>query len=110
LFDACSSGFPRYCSSQSISDIPRCQQKVSIAQLRNRRGSNSMSQPVSDVLFERLIACGVDTISSLPGDGVDDLFEGQLCRNLVTRIWWVQPGWAPIRATLWSTSLGGRMT
>ncbi len=35
-----------------------------------------MSQQVADVLFERLIAWGVDTIFGFPGDGVDGLFEG----------------------------------
>src|SRR5487761_1588871 len=34
-----------------------------------------MSQQVADVLFERLIAWGVDTIFGFPGDGVDGLFE-----------------------------------
>jgi pyruvate dehydrogenase (quinone) len=35
-----------------------------------------MSKKVADVLFERLIAWGVDTIFGIPGDGVDALFEG----------------------------------
>jgi pyruvate dehydrogenase (quinone) len=35
-----------------------------------------MSQQVADVLFERLIAWGVDTIFGFPGDGIDGLFEG----------------------------------
>ena len=35
-----------------------------------------MSQQVADVLFERLISWGVDTIFGFPGDGVDGLFEG----------------------------------
>ncbi len=34
-----------------------------------------MSKLVADVLFERLIAWGVDTIFGFPGDGVDGLFE-----------------------------------
>ncbi len=35
-----------------------------------------MNQQVADVLFERLIAWGVDTIFGFPGDGIDGLFEG----------------------------------
>jgi pyruvate dehydrogenase (quinone) len=35
-----------------------------------------MSKQVADVLFERLIAWGVDTVFGLPGDGIDGLFEG----------------------------------
>jgi pyruvate dehydrogenase (quinone) len=35
-----------------------------------------MSQKVSDVLTDRLIAWGVDTIFGFPGDGVDGFFEG----------------------------------
>ncbi len=35
-----------------------------------------MSKQVADILFERLIAWGVDTIFGLPGDGIDGLFEG----------------------------------
>lgn len=35
-----------------------------------------MSKQVADVLFERLIAWGVDTIFGFPGDGIDGLFEG----------------------------------
>lgn len=35
-----------------------------------------MSQQVADVLFQRLIACGVDTIFGFSGDGVDGLFDG----------------------------------
>ena len=34
-----------------------------------------MSKIVADVLFERLIAWGVDTIFGFPGDGIDGLFE-----------------------------------
>ena len=69
-----------------------------------------MSQQVADVLFERVIACGVDTIFGFPGDGVDGLLEGQLCRNLVTRRSWTQPGRVPICALLSPTSFDGRMT
>src|SRR5579884_3692030 len=29
----------------------------------------------SDVLVERLIACGVDTIFGIPGDGINGVFE-----------------------------------
>ena len=35
-----------------------------------------MSKQVADILFERLIAWGVDTIFGFPGDGIDGLFEG----------------------------------
>ena len=35
-----------------------------------------MSKIVADVLFERLIDWGVDTIFGFPGDGVDGIFEG----------------------------------
>jgi pyruvate dehydrogenase (quinone) len=35
-----------------------------------------MSKQVADVLYERLIAWGVDTIFGFPGDGIDGLFEG----------------------------------
>src|SRR5665213_1598060 len=35
-----------------------------------------MSKQVADVLFDRLIAWGVDTIFGFPGDGIDGLFEG----------------------------------
>lgn len=35
-----------------------------------------MSKKVADVLIERLIHWGVDTIFGFPGDGVDGLFEG----------------------------------
>ena len=35
-----------------------------------------MSRIVADVLFDRLIAWGVDTIFGYPGDGIDGLFEG----------------------------------
>jgi pyruvate dehydrogenase (quinone) len=35
-----------------------------------------MSKKVADVLFERLISWGVDTVFGLPGDGIDGLFEG----------------------------------
>lgn len=35
-----------------------------------------MSKQVADVLFERLIAWGVDTVFGFPGDGIDGLFEG----------------------------------
>ncbi len=34
-----------------------------------------MSQQVADVLFERLIDWGVDTVFGSPGDGVDGLTE-----------------------------------
>jgi pyruvate dehydrogenase (quinone) len=40
-----------------------------------QEGRDPMSQQVADVLFERLIAWGVDTIFGIPGDGVDGLFE-----------------------------------
>ncbi|MFZ0662250.1 MAG: thiamine pyrophosphate-dependent enzyme [Acidobacteriaceae bacterium] len=35
-----------------------------------------MSKRVADLLYERLIAWGVDTIFGFPGDGIDGLFEG----------------------------------
>ncbi|MGC1783569.1 MAG: thiamine pyrophosphate-dependent enzyme [Acidobacteriaceae bacterium] len=35
-----------------------------------------MNKQVADVLFERLIAWGVDTVFGFPGDGIDGLFEG----------------------------------
>ncbi len=35
-----------------------------------------MSKQVADILYERLINWGVDTIFGFPGDGIDGLFEG----------------------------------
>ncbi len=35
-----------------------------------------MSKQVADILYERLIEWGVDTIFGFPGDGIDGLFEG----------------------------------
>ncbi len=35
-----------------------------------------MSKIVADILYERLIEWGVDTIFGFPGDGIDGLFEG----------------------------------
>lgn len=35
-----------------------------------------MSKIVADILFDRLIDWGVDTIFGFPGDGIDGLFEG----------------------------------
>ncbi|MEO8726987.1 MAG: thiamine pyrophosphate-binding protein, partial [Acidobacteriaceae bacterium] len=34
-----------------------------------------MSKKVADVLVERLISWGIDTIFGFPGDGIDGLFE-----------------------------------
>ena len=34
-----------------------------------------MSKQVADILYERLINWGVDTIFGFPGDGIDGLFE-----------------------------------
>jgi pyruvate dehydrogenase (quinone) len=40
-----------------------------------------MATTVADLLVERLIAWGVDTIFGFPGDGIDGLFEGLRTRQ-----------------------------
>ncbi|MEO6829356.1 MAG: thiamine pyrophosphate-binding protein, partial [Acidobacteriaceae bacterium] len=40
-----------------------------------------MSKLVADILFDRLIAWGVDTIFGFPGDGIDGLFEALRTRQ-----------------------------
>lgn len=40
-----------------------------------------MAKQVADLLFERLIEWGVDTIFGLPGDGIDGLFEALRTRQ-----------------------------
>ena len=34
-----------------------------------------MSSTVADLLIDRLIAWGVDTVFSLPGDGINGIYE-----------------------------------
>ena len=40
-----------------------------------------MSKTVSDVLIERLIDWGVDTVFSLPGDGINGIYEALRTRQ-----------------------------
>jgi pyruvate dehydrogenase (quinone) len=40
-----------------------------------------MAKQVADLLFERLISWGVDTIFGLPGDGIDGMFESLRIRQ-----------------------------
>src|SRR3954465_11988341 len=47
-----------------------------------------MGLTVADLLVERLIGWGVDTIFGLPGDGVNGLFEG--LRNIQEKIRFIQ--------------------
>ncbi|HXT14355.1 MAG TPA: thiamine pyrophosphate-dependent enzyme [Gemmatimonadaceae bacterium] len=44
-----------------------------------------MADTVADLLVERLIAWGVDTIFGLPGDGIDGLFEAMRTREKAIR-------------------------
>src|SRR5512146_495882 len=43
-----------------------------------------MAHTVADLLVERLIAWGVDTVFSLPGDGINGIFESlRLCQDRI---------------------------
>ena len=40
-----------------------------------------MSSTVADLLIDRLIAWGVDTVFSLPGDGINGIYEALRTRH-----------------------------
>src|SRR5438874_7570269 len=59
-----------------------CPRRNSISQIHSmRRARGAMAKTVADLLIERLIDWGVDTIFGLPGDGINGIFEALRTRQ-----------------------------
>ena len=56
-----------------------------------------MAKRISDLIVERLIDWGVDTIFGLPGDGVDVFFEALRTHQEKLRFIQVRHAWVPLR-------------